>query len=169
MKRCVQTDVVLLVMELLTGDEVRSLEAAKHLIAQPTRVDPELLAKVVADPGYKPWSKIASAYVLGFIPIDATSKHQQVLRETLANARASVRLRTHAAEALGNLKDKGSTDLLKSRLLDEAESTTVRKWCIYALAEMKSSAALATLRKFALTKPQGMLAHELESVGIAST
>jgi HEAT repeat protein len=167
MKRCVQTDVVFLVMELLTGDATRSIEAAKNLIAQPSRVDPELLARVIVDPGYKPWSKVASAYVLGFIPIDEASKHQHVLRETLANAGMTVRLRTHAAEALGNLRDEGSTALLKDRLLDERESTLVRKWCIYALAEVGSSAAVAALRKFASTRPHGLLAQELESAGIA--
>ncbi len=169
MKRCVQTDVVLQVMELLTGDKLRSLEAAKRLVADSSRVDSELLAKVVADPGYKPWSKVASAYVLGFIPIDSASRHQLVLRAALADDKASVRLRTHAAEALGNLKDAGSAALLGSRLMDEKESTSVRKWCIYALAEVGSSMALAALRKFASTRPNGALGRELESVGVELT
>ncbi len=126
MKRCIQTDIVVHVMELLTGEKTRSIEAAKHLIADPSQVDPELLAKVIADPGYKLWSKVMSAYVRGFLPLEPDSKHQLVLREALADGKRSIHLRTHAAEALGNLRDEGATTLLKARLLDEAESTSVR-------------------------------------------
>ena len=166
MKRCVQTDVVFLVMELLTGDEVRSIEAAKHLIADPAQIDPELLERIVLDPGYKPWSKVMSAYVLGFIPLTPGSKHQLVLRKALADADMSIALRTHAAEAIGNLRDEGAASLLEERLLDDHESTRVRKWCIYALAELRSSAATATLSRFASTHPHGILAQELHSVGL---
>ncbi len=167
MKRCIQTDVVVHVMELLTGEKIRSIEAAKLLIAHPELVDPDLLAKVIVDPGYKLWSKIMSAYVLGFVPMDAKTKHHWVLRKTLADGHASVQLRAHAAEALANLKDTGAAALFRERLLDERESTSVRKWCIYALAELGTSSARAALKSFASTRPQGTLAQELKSAGIA--
>ncbi len=164
MRRCIKTQVMFVMMDLLTGDPERSIEAAKQLISMPTGDRPGVLIKVVDDPGYKLWSKVAAAYVLGFVPLAKTSEHQYVLRKKLADAKSSVRLRTHAAEALGNLRDKGSAEILGERLLDSEESTAVRKWCIFALAELGSSDALQFLSRFGRTHPQGILAQELQSV-----
>ena len=167
MKRCIQADTVVHVMELLTGEKARSIEAAKRWIAHPSQIDPELLAKVIVDPGYKLWSKVISAYVLGFLPLQSTSKHQFVLRTALADAGRNVHLRAHAAEALSNLRDEGSTTLLKERLLDQGESKSVRRWSIYARGELGTSSALAALKRFASTQPRGALADELEFSGVA--
>lgn len=161
MKRCVQTDIVLQVMELLSGEQFRAIEAAKHLIADAVHVDPDLLAKVVLDKEYKPWSKTMSAYVLGFLPATAETHHQLVLREVLSNPALSVRLRDHAAEALGNMHDEDSVPLLAERLADKGESKSVRKSCIYALSQLTSTAASTALQHFAATAPTGILAQEL--------
>ncbi len=161
MKRCVQTDIVFQVMELLTGEEFRAIEAAKRLIADSTHVDPDLLSRVMLDAQYKPWSKIMSAYVLGFLPPSADSSHQVALRQVLANSALGTRLRDHAAEALGNLRDEEAATLLSERLEDEREATSVRKSCIFALSQLTSSVAVATLQRFAATNPRGALRREL--------
>ena len=166
MKRCVQTDLVFLVMELLTGDEVRAIDAAKQMIAQAERIDPELLVRIVRDPGYRRWSKVMAAYVLGFLPLTAGANAASVLRVVLADPRASISLRTHAAEALGNLKDEGATSLLAERLLDAHEPASVRKWCLYALQELGSADALQAIHSFAETEPQGALRRELVLAGL---
>ena len=165
MKRCVKTGVMLSMMELLTGDRERAVEAAKQLIAVPSEIDPEFLTKIVIDPEYKVWSKVMASYVLGFIPLRQTSGHQHVLRDTVADRGIDVRVRTHAAEALGNLRDPESASVLRERLLDPKESRRVRKWCIYALGEVASVEALEALKSFAETRPRGVLAQELASMG----
>ncbi len=153
-------------MEMLTGDRERAVEAAKQLIAVPSEIDPEFLTRIVRDPEYKLWSKVMALYVLGFLPPLEADGHYQVLRETLADRGMNVQLRSHAAEALGNLQDKESTAVLRERLLDEYELKSVRKWCIYALGEVGSAEAMDTLKSFAKTRPRGVLAQELASAGI---
>jgi len=167
MKRCVKTGVMAQMMELLTGDASRSMEAAKHLLSFPlSELEPSFLARVVSDSEYKVWSKVAAVYVLGFIPLEGGGGHEQVLRASLADLKGSLRVRTHAAEALGNLGDVGAVTLLGERMMDYGENTSVRRWCIYALGEIGSAAALEVLERFSATDPSGVLAEELGTIGL---
>ena len=160
MTSSLKTDVM---TDLLSGDPELSMEAAKHLVGNPSEINPAFLIEIVDHPGYKPGSKVAAAYVLGFLPLARASKHQHVLRKLLADAHNSVELRTHAAEALGNLRDEGSVKILGELLLNSKESTAVRKWCIYALGELNSPESSKLPKKFEGTQPHGVLAEELKS------
>ena len=166
MKQCVQTEVVVQVMKLLTAEEFRAMEAAKRLITMHDAVDPELLTTILVDSGYKRWSKITSAYVLGFLPVTDSSRHHLALRDALVNSALPTALRTHSAEALGNLHDEGAAALLEERLLDASESLTVGKWCLYALVELGSAASRLALQNLASTHSHGTLARELRSAGL---
>jgi hypothetical protein len=153
-----------LMMDILTGKRELAMEAAKQMISIPAEVEPNALSKIVKDSEYKVWSKVAACYVLGFIPVSDTSQHQIVLRDAVADRSRKIAIRTHAAEALGVLKDEESWKLLRERLLDPTESRSVRYWCIYALSELRQPQAAKALQEFASTKPQGLLAKELELV-----
>jgi len=164
MKRCVKSEVVSLMLELLTGVPDRTMESAKLLIQMaPSDLDPRFLSRVLGDQSYKEWSRVGAAYILGFIPITPSTEHQYVLRNVLAEKRFGTRLRSHAAEALGNLKDQASGSILKARLFDSGESTSVRKWCIYALSELASAESNRALEVFARSQPKGVLASELHA------
>jgi HEAT repeat protein len=164
MKRCIKTDVMFLMMDVLTGKRELAMEAAKQMISIPSELEPNALTKIVDDSDYRLWSKIAACYVLGFIPVSEASQHQMVLRRAVADRSRRIAIRTHAAEALGVLRDEDSWKILRDRLLDPTESRNVRKWCIYALSELKGSQAAKVLQDFAKTHPQGVLAQELELV-----
>lgn len=163
MRRCVKTTVMFSMMEMLTGDRQRTVEAAKQLIAASSEVDPEFLTRIVRDPEYRLWSKIQALYVLGFMPLAEADGHREVVRKAFTDREGNVQLRTHAAEALGNLRDRDSASVLGERLLDDGENRSVRRWCIYALAEVGSAEALGILERFAETGPRGVLAQELQA------
>ena len=152
-------------LDLLSGEPTRSMEAAKRLISLPYgAVDPALLVKVAGDERYHTWSRIAAVYSLGLLRTSEAVEHQRVLRTILSQSSEGARLRGHAAEALGNLRDEGSTDILKGCLMDDSESLSVRKWCLYALSEIGSSESREALLSFADTGPRGVLAEEMESM-----
>lgn len=152
------------ILELLSDDPSRSMEAAKRLIGMPPVPAIALrLAFIAARPEYRDRSRIAAAYALGFYPISARSSHQFVLREILQNRANSVRIRTHAAEALGNLGDREAVEFLREIMMDDRESTTLRKWCIFALSEIGTPNSQRALVDFAKTKPNGVLASEIFS------
>ena len=152
-------------LDLLSGDPARAMEAAKQLIALPAgEVDPGWLAKVASDERYQTWSRIAAVYSLGLLRTPGTQAHRQVLRNILSQRNAGTRLRGHAAEAIGNMADAGSVEILRKCLMDTSEPLSVRKWCLYALGEIGSSDSRVALSAFAETKPRGVLAEEMESL-----
>jgi HEAT repeat protein len=157
-----QPEILFLFLEICSGDAQRSMEAAKRLIGVPENAFlTESLAALVSTSDYKDWSRIAAAYVLGFVPLSSASEHRRTLRNVLRNPVNSARVRTHVAEALGNLRDEQATPLLKQLLLNREEKTSVRRWCIYALSEIGSKESLHALNTFARTKPHGILAAEM--------
>jgi HEAT repeat protein len=157
------SDVLSLFIEIFSGDPERAMEAAKHLVVLPPEaVSPKPLARVLLDHEYKEWSRIASAYVLGFLPSSDSSF--AALRRTVLDRSNTTRLRGHAAEALGTMQNDAAVPMLREILLDPNEPTAVRRWCIYALSEIASSASGKALDAFARTRPGGVLRAELQAV-----
>ena len=165
MKASSEKTVMFDLLDLLSGDPAKAMEAAKSLISLPDgKVDPGLLVKVASDTRYRTWSRIAAVYTLGFLMTSDSGAHRQVLRSLLSERKESTRLRGHAAEALGNLQDAASTEVLKGCLMDASEPLSVRKWCLYALGEIGSSESREALLQFASTRPRGVLAEEMEAL-----
>jgi HEAT repeat protein len=162
-----QPGMLILFLHICSGDPERAMEAAKLLIGMPEDIHlTRGLSFLVANQDYKDWSRIAAAYVLGFVPPSAETAHPRILRQVLRDKRNSVRVRTHVAESLGNLRDIEATPLLKQLLFNPEESTSVRKWCIYALSEIGSAESRQVLNTFEQTKPSGVLAAEMSANGI---
>ncbi len=156
---------VLQLLELMSGEPVRAMEGAKGLLALPSHaVNASILVKVALDAGYRPWSRIGAVYALGLLPAGDGMSRASALRSVLQNVGESARLRGHAAEALGNLRDSRSTALLREKLMDTTEPLSVRRWCIYALAELDTREAKEALRDFAGTGVRGVLAEEMHAV-----
>jgi HEAT repeat protein len=165
MKASIKTSFVVHLVDLLTGQQERAMEAAKQMIGLPERdVNAEMLVAIAGDPEYKTWSRVAAVYVLGLCSLAAESGVKGCLRGIVADQKEAVRLRSHAVEALGNLRDEGAVKLLVERLFDAAEHKTVRRWCIYALAEVGTAEAQAGLRTFSKSRPVGVLGSELLNV-----
>ena len=126
------------VIKLLTGDPYAAMEAAKKLIKIHQQVNPESLIRVLEDHARHPWSRIAAAYVLGFLDYGPSNSGAKALLRVLENSKERVSLRSHAAEALGNLGATEAISVLREVLQDPEESKTLQKWCKFALSELKS-------------------------------
>ncbi len=126
------------VNRLLTGDPDAAMEAAKKLIKIHEQVNPQSLIGVLEDHTSHPWSRIAAAYVLGFLDYKPRSAGARALLRVLKDSRERVSLRSHAAEALSNLGATEAISVLQRVLHDPVESRSLRKWCQFALSELKS-------------------------------
>ena len=78
------------------------------------------------------WGRIASIYALGFI---GGGEIAPQLRAILADNTDDADVRAHAAEALGNIHDRNSVDLLQD-ILGHQPPSSLRDSCQYALAEL---------------------------------
>src|SRR5579864_3416742 len=96
-------DIARLLIRMLGDDPVEAMESAKMLImaAPKTRAIAILLSEIASSRMFDKWSRTAAIYALGHIGDRRTSS---VLIKVLRDANESVRLKEHAAEALGNLK-----------------------------------------------------------------
>jgi len=124
--------------ELLSGGRYAAMEAAKKLIKIHEQVDPESLIRVLEDHTRHPWSRIAAAYVLGFLDYGPSNSGATALLHVLKNSSERVSLRSHAAEALSNLGATEAVSVLQRVLQDPKESKSLRTWCKFALSELKS-------------------------------
>jgi hypothetical protein len=164
MKGSLRPEMLILFLEICSGDPDRAMEAAKQLIAMPESILlTGVLSLLVENQEYKDWSRIAAAYVLGFISPSLETEPQVALRHVLQDRRNRVRVRTHVAESLGNLRDTEATPLLRQLLFNPEESINLRKWCIYALSEIGSIESMQVLNNFKQTKPGGVLAAEISA------
>ena len=115
------------------------MEADKKLIKIHERVNPASLIRVLEDHQRHPWSRIATAYVLGFLDYGPSNAGATALLRVLKDSTERVSLKSHVAEALSNLGATEATSVLQGVLHDPAESKTLRKWCKFALSELKSA------------------------------
>jgi HEAT repeat protein len=125
------------VQELLTGDRHAAMEAAKRLIRIHEQVKPEQLIRVLENRTCHLWSRIAAAYVLGFLEYSSNKSGIAALLRVLKDSGEPVLLRSHAAEALSNLGATEAVPVLK-RVQRNSESPSLQKWCRFALSEIES-------------------------------
>jgi|ERR1035437_60435 HEAT repeat protein len=152
-----ELNTIRLLLRMLTGDPIEAMESAKKLIGSKVHVQPVLLEQIASEKKYKKWSRIAAIYVLGFLNHKtSTAVLSSILRDRLDNPQ----IRAHAAEALGNLRDPRAFSVLHDILLGK-DPTLVKRWCVYALSEIKGDRAYSMLKKLAATKPTGVMAKEL--------
>jgi len=123
---------------LLTGDPHAAMEAAKKLIKIHEQVNPEPLIRVLEDHRCHLWSRIAAAYVLGFLEYKVSNRGAAALLRVLEDSKEKVSLRSHAAEALSNLGATEAVSVLKRVIQNPQESKRLQKWCDFALSELKS-------------------------------
>lgn len=126
------------VERLLSGEPYAAMEAAKKLIKIHEQVDPKSLISVLEDHKRHPWSRIAAAYVLGFLNYGPNNPSARALLRVLGDSTERVSLRSHAAEALSNLGATEAISVLRRVLHDPEESKSLQKWCEFALSELKS-------------------------------
>lgn len=144
---------------ILTGGPVEAIEAAKRIAGGAPTLRPSILIRIAGGGQYKKWSRIAAVYALGFVGYRASAG---ALIRILKNKREHSELRSHAAEALGNLRTGQAISGLESVLFGK-EKSSLKSWCIYALSEINTAKARFTLVRFAKTKPRGKVAEELRS------
>jgi HEAT repeat protein len=123
---------------LLTGDPYAAMEAAKKLIKIHEQVNPKPLIDVLEDHARHRWSRIAAAYVLGFLEYGPNNAGARALLHVLKDSREPVSLRSHAAEALSNLGATEAVSVLQKVLHDPEAPKSLQKWCQFALSELKS-------------------------------
>jgi len=126
------------ITKLLTGDPNAAMEAAKKLIKIHEQVDPESLIRILEDHALHRWSRIAAAYVLGFLDYGPHNASARALLRVLKDSTERVSLRSHAAEALSNLGATEAISVLQGVIHDRDESKSLQKWCEFALSELKS-------------------------------
>jgi HEAT repeat protein len=119
---------------LFSDDPIESMEAAKKIIGGHVKADPVELAQIAEDKGLTKWPRISAIYTLGFT---GEEKFAPLLRGILADAGNDADIRSYAAEALGNIGDRGAAMLLKD-ILGSASETKLRESCEYALEELES-------------------------------
>jgi len=117
---------------LFNDDPIESMETAKKIIGGYMKVDSAELAEIAQDNNIKKWSRIAAIYALGFL---GEEKFAPILRNILADVTNGVDIRSHAAEALGNIGDRDAAMLLKD-ILGHAANLALRESCQYALEEL---------------------------------
>lgn len=148
-----------ILMRILTGDPVQAMESAKKVIGSRADIDPSLLREIATNKLYKKWSRIAAVYALGFLAHRASAP---ALIGILEDRDEHFELRGHAAEALGNMGDPRSLAVL-DRILGRKERPSIKRWCVYALSQIRNPKARSILKKFEATKPTGVVAKELVS------
>ena len=145
---------------MLAGSPKGAMEAAKKIIAGKVRIDPALLAEIASSRCYKKWSRIAAIYVLGLLN---DKRCVPELIRVLENRKEDPSLRDHAAEALGNIRDRRAIIGL-SKVLMSKENPRIKRSCIYALSEINATKARSILKQFEATDPQGSIRKVLQDV-----
>lgn len=149
-----------LLLQLLTGDPIEAMEAAKNIIGLRGVVAPELLLEIARNRVYKRWSRTGAVYALGFIRYKPSVT---VLADILENPDEVLDLRCHAAESLGNLQYSQSISSLE-RILKSDEPKSLKRWCIYALSQIPSRHAAAVLKEIGQIEKKGIIAKEIRTI-----
>jgi len=146
-----------LLMRLLTGDPVDAMEAAKEIISHEEAVAPVLLLEVAVNRKYKLWSRVAAVYSVGLLGF---RRGGAALTELLAAHTESAVLRSHVAEALGNMGYSGAVEMLGDTLGSD-RSKLVKKSCVYALSQIRSPRSKVLLERAQAENPKGEIAKDI--------
>jgi HEAT repeat protein len=119
-------------LPMINGNPSQAMEIAKQIIGGKLPVEHRQLAAIAKDPQNSKWSRIAAIYALGFL---ADKEFVDDLRKLLADRDTDPDIRSHAAEALGNIRDRGSIILLRNVLRTRPTGPLLES-CNYALNEM---------------------------------
>jgi HEAT repeat protein len=111
------------------------MELAKLIIGNKIKIDNSFLSDIALLKTNPKWTRIAAIYSLGFM--DRTTV-ATALRSILSDNDDDADIRAHAAEALGNLRDRAAAVLLQS-ILAHNPSDALRASCEYALHELGAS------------------------------
>jgi HEAT repeat protein len=122
-------------VQLLSGDAVQCMETAKKIIAGGLAIAPAELVEIARAKAQGKWPRIAAIYALGLVGGDEVSP---TIRAILADSENDEDVRSHAAEALGNLRDRGAVILLRD-ILAHAPEPALRDSCEYALGELEAA------------------------------
>src|SRR4051812_4133996 len=117
---------------LCIGSPEDSMEAAKWLIGHWERSYSPILRSIALEKRAKPWSRIAATYTLGLSGDRGTT---DALIEILLDTHNSVVLRSHAAEALGNLRAIRAKSSVY-RCLRSTKNAILTRSLKYALQEL---------------------------------
>ena len=117
---------------MISGDPVEAMEIAKQIVGGDIPVAPRVLGPIAADGQQPKWTRIAAIYALGFL---GNRNFLPELRAILSDAKIDGEIRSYAAEALGNIKDKDSINLLRDVIINHAAGELLES-CNYALNEM---------------------------------
>ena len=142
---------------ILAGDPVAAIEAAKRLISADA-IDTAKLRNVAVNNQNKIWARVAAIYALGFSEDELMAG--AALADIVADSDDREECRAHAAEALAHLGEARTVPLM-AEILARDDSAQVKRWCVYALAEIGGAKARNVLKKFAKTNPTGEVADEL--------
>ncbi len=120
-------------LKLFLEDPRQKMEGAKKLIALSKGVDEVLLLRLATNRGYDDWTRTAAMYALGFV-----GGRQSVTKliTILDTPDESHQVKSHAAEALGNLRSKKAVQALERLLQDPGAAADVKRSAVYALSEV---------------------------------
>lgn len=120
-------------MRQISDDPAECMEWAKQVVGGNAPYDEAALVTLVRDKASNKWPRIAAIYALGLLGSDAVSPP---IRAILADPAEDETVRSHAAEALGNLGDRDAVRLLRD-VLGSDPGPPLRESCEYALSELE--------------------------------
>ena len=121
-----------LLTRALAGSPADCMEAAKKIIGRQIAANPRTLSKIGQDKSLGTWQRIAAIYALGLLGEKEFSK---ILGNILSDPADDLGVRSHAAEALGNIGDSHMTGMLRD-ILSRKPPKELRDSCTYALEEL---------------------------------
>ena len=149
------------------GETLYAFEAAKWLTKLDKNECAASLLQIGADKRLEPWNRIAATWALGWLKRKPTIALGLI--RLVADPDEHWNVRGHAAEALGNHREKQAIPLLRKILLSGVQPG-LKVECIFALSKMWDfkgdealfdPTALAALHAFARQKPTGKAYKEL--------
>lgn len=154
------------------GNRVAAFEAAKWLMKHDRRIRVPAghLMRIANDKECPTWNRVAAVYTVGMLHRRRPNIAPGLIA-LLADRRLNVKIRGHAAEALGYYRERSAVPLLR-RILLSSESPGIKVECLFALSKMWDlsgdtkkfdSNARSALNKFAQTQPTGKAGNELRS------
>lgn len=133
-------------IRIVSGVPTEAMEAAKEIIGKKVNIESIFLVEIARAPILNNWARVASIYSLGLLGYRPSVP---VLTNILRDQQNHWRVRAHAAEALGNLRDSRPIPVLEKVLMSR-ERSYVKVSCLYALSEIGTRRACAVLEKVKL-------------------
>jgi HEAT repeat protein len=136
--------VISALLELLIGERLAAVEASKKLIQANDSEALDFVCRIAEEPRYPSWSRTMGIYALGMSGYVAAV---QVLAFLIENPKENLRVRCHAAEAVGNIGDPCVIPLLQAVLRGD-HPPSLKKWSLYALSQIRGAEASEVLQSF---------------------